>query len=53
MIKVFKIILSYSDTLASVKLNLNAVSSTRGNKLKLRKDMSIRYMEILFLLPGR
>ena len=39
MIEVFKIIHNYYDTGASVKLNFNAVGSTRGNTFKLRKDM--------------
>jgi len=39
MIEVFEIIHNYYNTGASVKLNFNAVGSTRGNKFKLRKDM--------------
>ena len=44
MIEVFKIIHNYYDTVASVKSNFDPVGSrgpTRGNKFKLRKDVSI------------
>jgi len=48
MIEVFKIIYNYYHTGASVKLNFDPVGSTRGNKFKLRKDVSIWYKEIFF-----
>jgi len=39
MIEVFKIIQNYYDTRASINFNFNHVSSTRGNKFKLQKEM--------------
>ena len=39
MIEVFKIIHNYYDSSASIKFNFNPVSSTRGNKFKLQKEM--------------
>jgi len=40
-IEVFKIIHNYYDTGASVKSNFDPVGSTRGNKFKLREDVSM------------
>jgi len=39
MIEVFKTIHNYYDTRASINFNFNPVSSTRGNKFKLQKEM--------------
>ena len=39
LLEVFKIIHNYYDTRASINFNFNPVSSTRGNKFKLQKEM--------------
>ena len=52
MFEAFKIIHNYYDTRASINFNFNPVSSIRGNKFKLQKEMC-RYDIIFFLLPGR
>jgi len=51
MIEVFKIIHNYYDTRASVKSNFDPVCSTRGNKFKLRKDVSLASVKSRLVLP--
>ena len=41
MIQVFKMVHNYYDVCAAIKLNFNAVSTTRGNKYKLQKNQAI------------